>query len=85
VIGLVVLIELAAKNAILIVEFTKEREDAGLGRVDAAVQASKMRLRPILMTLFACILGLVPLVLAKGRAPRCVTRSAWRSLAACSA
>jgi multidrug efflux pump len=66
-IGLVVLIGLAAKNAILIVEFAKEREDVGgLPRADAAVQASKMRLRPILMTSFAFILGVVPLVLAKG-------------------
>jgi multidrug efflux pump len=65
-IGLVVLIGLAAKNAILIVEFAKEREDSGLSRSDAAVQASRMRLRPILMTSFAFILGVVPLVLAKG-------------------
>src|SRR5262249_48918023 len=65
-IGLVVLIGLAAKNAILIVEFAKEREDSGLSRSEAAVEASKMRLRPILMTSFAFILGVVPLVLAKG-------------------
>ncbi len=65
-IGLVVLIGLAAKNAILIVEFAKEREDSGLGRSEAAVEASRMRLRPILMTSFAFILGVVPLVLAKG-------------------
>src|SRR5439155_4806209 len=65
-IGLVVLIGLAAKNAILIVEFAKEREDSGLDRSRAAVEASKMRLRPILMTSFAFILGVVPLVLAKG-------------------
>jgi multidrug efflux pump len=65
-IGLVVLIGLAAKNAILIVEFAKEREDSGRGRFDAAVEASRMRLRPILMTSFAFILGVVPLVLAKG-------------------
>jgi multidrug efflux pump subunit AcrB len=65
-IGLVVLIGLAAKNAILIVEFAKEREDSGLNRSEAAVQAAKMRLRPILMTSFAFILGVVPLVLAKG-------------------
>jgi multidrug efflux pump subunit AcrB len=65
-IGLVVLIGLAAKNAILIVEFAKEREDSGLGRSEAAVEASRSRLRPILMTSFAFILGVVPLVLAKG-------------------
>jgi multidrug efflux pump len=65
-IGLVVLIGLAAKNAILIVEFAKEREGTGLSRSEAAVQAARMRLRPILMTSFAFILGVVPLVLAKG-------------------
>jgi multidrug efflux pump len=65
-IGLVVLVGLAAKNAILIVEFAKQKQDEGLGRVEAAVEASKLRLRPILMTSFAFILGVVPLVLAKG-------------------
>jgi multidrug efflux pump len=65
-IGLVVLIGLAAKNAILIVEFAKQKQDEGLNRFDAAVQASKLRLRPILMTSFAFILGVVPLVLATG-------------------
>jgi multidrug efflux pump len=66
-IGLVVLIGLAAKNAILIVEFAKERQDKeGEDRSTAAVQASKLRLRPILMTSFAFILGVVPLVLAQG-------------------
>jgi multidrug efflux pump len=65
-IGLVVLVGLAAKNAILIVEFAKQKQDEGLGRFDAAVEASKLRLRPILMTSFAFILGVVPLVLATG-------------------
>jgi multidrug efflux pump len=65
-IGLVVLIGLASKNAILIVEFAKERQAAGLSRFDAALEASRLRLRPILMTSFAFILGVVPLVLAKG-------------------
>jgi multidrug efflux pump len=65
-IGLVVLVGLAAKNAILIVEFAKQKQDEGLHRFDAAVEASKLRLRPILMTSFAFILGVVPLVLAKG-------------------
>ena len=65
-IGLVVLVGLAAKNAILIVEFAKEQQSKGLPRFDAAVQACKLRLRPILMTSFAFILGVVPLVLATG-------------------
>jgi multidrug efflux pump len=65
-IGLVVLVGLAAKNAILIVEFAKQKQGEGLNRFDAAVEASKLRLRPILMTSFAFILGVVPLVLATG-------------------
>lgn len=65
-IGLVVLVGLAAKNAILIVEFAKQREDAGMSRFDAAVEACRLRLRPILMTSFAFILGVLPLVLATG-------------------
>ncbi|KQW83048.1 efflux RND transporter permease subunit [Brevundimonas sp. Root1279] len=65
-IGLVVLIALAAKNAILIVEFAKQAEDEGLDRFDAAVRAAKTRLRPILMTSFAFIFGVVPLMLATG-------------------
>jgi multidrug efflux pump len=65
-IGLVVLIGLAAKNAILIVEFAKALQDQGKPRFEATVEASKLRLRPILMTSFAFILGVVPLVLGKG-------------------
>ena len=66
-IGLVVLIALAAKNAILIVEFAKQAEEQqGLNRWDAAVQAARTRLRPILMTSFAFIFGVVPLMLASG-------------------
>ncbi|RYD26876.1 MAG: hydrophobe/amphiphile efflux-1 family RND transporter, partial [Verrucomicrobiaceae bacterium] len=65
-IGLVVLIGLAAKNAILIVEFAKQRMDEGQDRFTAAVEACRLRLRPILMTSFAFILGVLPLVLAKG-------------------
>jgi hydrophobe/amphiphile efflux-1 (HAE1) family protein len=65
-IGLVVLVGLAAKNAILIVEFARQREEAGLGRFAAAVEACRLRLRPILMTSFAFILGVLPLVLASG-------------------
>ena len=65
-IGLVVLIGLAAKNAILIVEFAKQAEEEGMGPVDAVVRAAQNRLRPILMTSFAFILGVVPLVIASG-------------------
>ena len=65
-IGLVLLIGLAAKNAILIVEFAKMRRDDGMAAVEAAVEAARLRLRPILMTSFAFILGVMPLVLAKG-------------------
>jgi len=65
-VGFVVLIGLAAKNAILIVEFAKQLEDEGKDRWDAAVEAARLRLRPILMTSFAFILGVLPLVLAKG-------------------
>ncbi len=65
-IGLVVLVGLAAKNAILIVEFAKQLQDQGMDRVHAAVEACRLRLRPILMTSFAFILGVLPLVLATG-------------------
>ncbi|MEL6316357.1 MAG: efflux RND transporter permease subunit, partial [Pseudomonadota bacterium] len=65
-IGLVVLVGLATKNAILIVEFARQAEDRGLDRVAAAVEAARLRLRPILMTSFAFILGVVPLVIASG-------------------
>lgn len=65
-IGLVMLIGLAAKNAILIVEFAKVRTDKGMDPVQAAIEASKLRLRPILMTSFAFILGCIPLALSTG-------------------
>jgi multidrug efflux pump subunit AcrB len=65
-IGLIVLIGLAAKNAILIVEFARQAEERGLAAVDAVVEACRLRLRPILMTAFAFILGVVPLVIATG-------------------
>lgn len=65
-IGLVVLVGLASKNAILIVEFAKQAEDRGLSRIEAAAEAARLRLRPILMTSFAFILGVLPLVLATG-------------------
>jgi multidrug efflux pump len=65
-VGFVVLVGLAAKNAILIVEFARERRGEGKPAFDAAVEASKVRLRPIIMTSFAFILGVVPLVVAHG-------------------
>ena len=65
-IGFIVLIGLAAKNAILIVEFAKQLEDQGRTRFEAAIESSRLRLRPILMTAFSFILGVVPLVFATG-------------------
>jgi multidrug efflux pump len=65
-IGFVVLIGLAAKNAILIVEFARQAEEQGADRWEATVQAARTRFRPILMTSFAFILGVVPLVMATG-------------------
>jgi HAE1 family hydrophobic/amphiphilic exporter-1 len=65
-IGLIMLIGLAAKNAILIVEFAKMEHDQGKGLVEAALNAAKLRFRPILMTAFAFILGVVPLLTATG-------------------
>jgi HAE1 family hydrophobic/amphiphilic exporter-1 len=65
-IGLVMLIGLAAKNAILIVEFAKSEYEQGKPLVDAALEGAKLRLRPILMTSFAFILGCVPLFVATG-------------------
>jgi hydrophobe/amphiphile efflux-1 (HAE1) family protein len=65
-IGFIVLIGLACKNAILIVEFAKQEEDAGKDRFQAAVDACRLRLRPILMTAFSFILGVIPLLVATG-------------------
>ncbi|HEU4429344.1 MAG TPA: multidrug efflux RND transporter permease subunit [Myxococcota bacterium] len=65
-IGFVVLVALAAKNAILIVEFARSEERRGLDRLSAAAQAAALRLRPILMTSLAFILGVVPLMIASG-------------------
>jgi multidrug efflux pump subunit AcrB len=65
-IGFVVLVGLASKNAILIVEFAKQRQEEGVDVRAATIEASRLRLRPILMTSFAFILGVVPLVLAQG-------------------
>ena len=65
-IGLVLLVALSAKNAILIVEFARELHDKGMSATEAAVEAARERFRPIVMTSFAFILGVVPLVLASG-------------------
>src|SRR6185436_14480841 len=65
-IGFIVLIGLAAKNAVLIVEFAKQLEEEGRDRFAAAIEASRLRLRPILMTSFAFILGVLPLARASG-------------------
>ena len=65
-IALFVLVGLACKNAILIVEFARELELQGRGILEAAVEACRLRLRPILMTSFAFIMGVVPLVLSHG-------------------
>jgi multidrug efflux pump len=65
-IGFVVLVGLASKNAILIVEFAKQRQEAGVELRQATLEASRLRLRPILMTSFAFIFGVVPLLIAHG-------------------
>lgn len=65
-IGFVVLVGLACKNAILIVEFAKQQQEAGADRRTATLEASRLRLRPIVMTSFAFIFGVVPLVFAHG-------------------
>ena len=65
-IGFIVLVGLAAKNAILIVEFAKDKEDQGLSLREAVLEASRLRLRPILMTSLAFIMGVVPLVISSG-------------------
>jgi multidrug efflux pump len=65
-VGFVVLVGLACKNAILIVEFARDRQQEGASRFDAAVEAARVRLRPILMTSFAFILGVLPLAIAQG-------------------
>ena len=65
-VGLLMLVGLASKNAILIVEFAKHRRELGLPLREAALEAARIRLRPILMTAFAFIIGVLPLVLASG-------------------
>lgn len=76
-IGLITLIGLAAKNAILIVEFAKERVDKGVEVVQATLQAVELRLRPIIMTSFAFILGVLPLVFASGAAAESRKTIGW--------
>ena len=65
-IGLIVLVGLATKNAILIVEFAKELQDSGMDALSAIKEASRLRLRPILMTSIAFIMGVLPMVLSTG-------------------
>ena len=70
-IGFVVLVGLASKNAILIVEFAKRQRQAGMARREAAMAACHLRLRPIVMTSLAFILGVVPLLVTSGLVRRC--------------
>jgi hydrophobic/amphiphilic exporter-1 (mainly G- bacteria), HAE1 family len=79
-IGLITLIGLAAKNAILIVEFAKERVDRGLPIVAAALEAVKLRLRPIIMTSMAFILGVLPLAFATGAGAQARSTIGWTVL-----
>jgi len=79
-IGMITLIGLSAKNAILIVEFAKERVDSGIPVVDATLAAVQLRLRPILMTSLAFILGVLPLALATGAASVARSTIGWTVL-----
>jgi multidrug efflux pump len=65
-VGLLTTIGLAAKNAILIVEFARDRQESGMGLMEAALEAARLRLRPIVMTSLAFILGVLPLAVASG-------------------
>jgi hydrophobe/amphiphile efflux-1 (HAE1) family protein len=79
-IGLITLIGLSAKNAILIVEFAKERVDKGMELVTATVEAAKLRLRPIIMTSLAFLLGIMPLVLSSGAGAESRKTMGWTVL-----
>jgi len=79
-IGLITLIGLSAKNAILIVEYAKERVDRGMELVTATVEAAKLRLRPIIMTSLAFLLGILPLVLATGAGAESRKTMGWTVL-----
>jgi multidrug efflux pump len=83
-IGFVGLLGRASTNAILIVEFAQQRQEAGVPRWRATLEASRLRLRLILMTSLAFIFDVVPLVIAQGSASRCVAPWARPSSAACS-
>ena len=82
-IGLVVLVGLACKNSILIVEFARQTHQEGKPRFEATVEASRLRLRPILMTSFAFIFGVVPLVIATGAGAEMRGRWGRRCSAGC--
>ncbi len=77
IIGLIVLIGLVAKNAILLVDFTNHMRDKGLDTFDALIEAGKERLRPILMTTFAMIFGMLPIALATGNGAELKNGMAW--------
>ncbi|PSL29950.1 efflux RND transporter permease subunit [Chitinophaga ginsengisoli] len=79
-IGLITLIGLSAKNAILIVEFAKERVDRGMELVTATVEAAKLRLRPIIMTSLAFLLGIMPLVVSSGAGAESRKTMGWTVL-----
>ena len=79
-IGLITLIGLAAKNAILIVEFAKERVDRGMPLIEATLEAVKLRLRPILMTSMAFIFGVSPLAFAEGAGAQARSTIGWTVL-----
>ena len=82
-VGLVLLVGLVCKNSILIVEFAMEQRSQGKSIVDAALEAARLRFRPILMTALSFVLGTLPLLIATGRAPAAARPWGRRSSAAC--